>query len=72
MYAYTVGLTNVGSEMEPYETATRWAINLVRSTKSVRCWIGLMSKTTPVKQLDQPDDVPMTKAQWSGHLFAEE
>ena len=69
VYAYTVGLIHVGPEMEPHETATRWAINLVYSTKSVGCWFGLMSKTAPVKRLDQPDDVPMCKAQWGDHLF---
>ena len=49
---YTIGLTYSCSVMEPHETATRWTINLVYSTKSL----------APVTRLDQSDDVSMSKA----------
>ena len=65
---YTIGLTHSCSAMEPHETATRWTMNLVRSTKSVGFRVGLMSKTAPVTRLDQPGDVPMSKAQRKYHI----
>jgi len=62
VFAYTIRLTHSGSVMEPYETATIWVIKLVYSTKSVGYWIGLQSKSAPATKLNQPDDVPMSKA----------
>ena len=48
VFAYNIGITHSGSAMEPHETTTRWTISILRSTKLVGCWVGIMPKTAPV------------------------